>query len=219
MIPVWYDTYMVCARNHSEKLFRKTETMYLSDTLTIGFILVLLISAVGLYFYTALQQTEQKINLLESILLDIKLSHEMKSYSEVPSYSEAPSPLESSSLPAESPYSALEDSEEDLIVSVDSVKEYEELPLEESESASSLESNHNEAPVIVESKVSYDSMTLKELQALAKTRGIGAGTMKKGPLIEALKTSDKVVKPGSTGDSTWSGSFLETSASVSNESV
>ena len=67
--------------------------------------------------------------------------------------------------------------------------------------------------------VVYDSMTLKELQALARSRGItGAGSMKKGPIIEALKTSDRitVVKPGSTG--TGSNSFLETSALVSDES-
>jgi photosystem II stability/assembly factor-like uncharacterized protein len=67
--------------------------------------------------------------------------------------------------------------------------------------------------------VIYDSMTLKELQALAKSRGItGAGSMKKGPIIEALKTSDRitVVKPGSTG--TGANSFLETSALVSDES-
>jgi hypothetical protein len=65
------------------------------------------------------------------------------------------------------------------------------------------------------SKVSanYEAMTLKELQTLAKTRGIsGAGSMKKGAIIEALKTSDRssgAVQPGSNGASA---SFLETSA-------
>ena len=40
--------------------------------------------------------------------------------------------------------------------------------------------------------VNYESMTLKELQTLAKTRGItGANSMKKGSIIEALKTSDR----------------------------
>ena len=45
--------------------------------------------------------------------------------------------------------------------------------------------------------------------------------MKKDPLIEALKTSDRiVVKPGSTGMSgVGSSSFLETSALVSDESL
>jgi hypothetical protein len=57
-------------------------------------------------------------------------------------------------------------------------------------------------------------MTLKELQTLAKTRGIsGAGSMKKGAIIEALKTSDRSsgpVQPGLNGTS--SSSFLETSS-------
>jgi hypothetical protein len=70
----------------------------------------------------------------------------------------------------------------------------------------------------------YESMTLKELHTLAKTRGIsGAGTMKKGSIIEALKTSDRsttVVEPGSTllGGS-GSSTFLETSGSFQNASV
>jgi hypothetical protein len=71
------------------------------------------------------------------------------------------------------------------------------------------------------SSVSYESMTLKDLQTLAKTRGItGAGSMKKGSIIEALKTSDRstVIKPGSTG-TVGANSFLETSALVSDGSV
>jgi hypothetical protein len=60
----------------------------------------------------------------------------------------------------------------------------------------------------------YEAMTLKELQALAKNRGItGAGTMKKGPIIEALKTSDKIQThvPSDSSLGT-SSSFLDTSA-------
>jgi len=64
----------------------------------------------------------------------------------------------------------------------------------------------------------YDSMSLKELQALAKSRGI-VGLTKKGPLIEALKTSDRSqVKPGSIS-AVGTNSFLESSASVSDESA
>ena len=57
-------------------------------------------------------------------------------------------------------------------------------------------------------------MTIKELQTLAKSRGIsGAGSMKKNAIIEALKTSDRSspsVEPGSLGIS--GNSFLETSS-------
>ena len=64
----------------------------------------------------------------------------------------------------------------------------------------------------------YDAMSLKELQALAKSRGI-VGLTKKGPLMEALKTSDRSqVKPGSIG-AVGTNSFLESSASVSDETA
>jgi hypothetical protein len=62
--------------------------------------------------------------------------------------------------------------------------------------------------------MNYESMTLKELQSLAKSRSItGAGSMKKNSIIEALKTTDRIVKPGSAG----SNSFLETSSMVSGD--
>ena len=54
----------------------------LSDTLTVGLVLVLLFGSIALYLYTRLQQAEQKISLLESILLDLKMSAEIKSYSD-----------------------------------------------------------------------------------------------------------------------------------------
>ena len=49
----------------------------ISDTLTIGLVLVLLFGSIALYLYTRIQQSEQKINLLESILLDLKMSNEI----------------------------------------------------------------------------------------------------------------------------------------------
>lgn len=60
----------------------------LSDTLTIGVVLVLLFGSIALYLYTRIQQAEQKVNLLESILLDVKMSAEIKSYSDLPADTE-----------------------------------------------------------------------------------------------------------------------------------
>jgi len=192
---------------------------YLSDTLTIGVLLVLLFGSISLYLYTRIQQAEQKIHLLESILLDLKMSAEIKSYTELPAddlhETSAFEPTTVNDMTndyvalddVESPiteYTSLDESEpvtEDTVITLD-------------ESMEGVVSETSAAPSVV-----YDSMTLKELQALARSRGItGAGSMKKGPIIEALKTSDRitVVKPGSTG--TGANSFLETSALVSDES-
>jgi hypothetical protein len=70
--------------------------------------------------------------------------------------------------------------------------------------------------VAEESVNNYDTMSLKELQSLALSRGItGAKSMKKGPLQEALRTSDRV-RPGSNVVA-GSNSFVESSAPVSDE--
>ena len=198
---------------------------YLSDTLTIGVLLVLLFGSIALYLYTRIQQAEQKINLLESILLDLKMSSEIKSYTELPADTELhkmpPSPAHSYSTAAESKkdeeYVPFEDAKEEHIEEYASLDDViQNMPLEHS---ISINEEPNDENVRV---VDYEAMKLKELQTLAKSRGIsGASSMKKDPLIEALKTSDRiVVKPGSTGMSgVGSSSFLETSALVSDESL
>ena len=197
---------------------------YLSDTLTVGVLLVLLFGSIALYLYTRIQQAEQKIHLLESILLDLKMSSEIQSYTDLPADTEIhkspPSPAHSHSTVVETKkedYVPFEEADEAKEVEENtSLDDVQELPLEHSISISEepLESDV--------AAVDYEVMKLKELQILARSRGIsGAGSMKKDPLIEALKTSDRiVVKPGSTGLlGAGSSSFLETSALVSDESL
>lgn len=191
----------------------------LSDTLTIGLVLVLLFGSIALYLYTCIQQSEQKVSLLESILLDLKMSAEVKSYGELPMDTErsvelvSPSPSQASQQSSQVNDTAQEESyvpfeEEDA----------ETLPAEEVIDIGNYKSAIAEA---VEEQVAgpnYEAMSLKELQALAKSRNI-VGVTKKGPLMEALKTSDRssAVKPIAM-NAVGSNSFLETSASVSDES-
>jgi hypothetical protein len=213
----------------------------LSDTLTVGLVLVLLFGSIALYLYTRLQQAEQKISLLESILLDLKMSAEIKSYSELPA-----SDHQEDSRPTQGGYAVFNDDEgadEDVSANQDvdesgcpvkvlgaaisgaispssnpETKTTEYAPLDD---AVQLEPESKDTKdTTVRMSANYESMTLKELQTLAKNRGIsGASTMKKGSIIEALKTSDRssTVEPGSTllGGS-GSSSFLETSGSFSN---
>lgn len=197
----------------------------LSDTLTVGLVLVLLFGSIALYLYTRIQQTEQKISLLETILLDLKMSSEIKSYSELPA-SEITTGGSLTTEPA-AEYKPFDDSDAD---EDDDVYPGATLgsssPVKHVSPASSVSGADNDTfdykNVIAEavkedtSKVSvnYESMTIKELQTLAKTRGItGAGSMKKGAVIEALKTSDRSSTPVEPGSSGAIGSFLETSSS------
>jgi hypothetical protein len=167
---------------------------------------------------------------LESILLDLKMSSEIKSYSELPA--DAPRALEPAATTGYAPFSEDNDEAEDTHISYTahpesktstpspsvsgSVDDSVEADVAQYKSviAEAMSGDTEEAkPEVVSVAINYEAMSLKELQNLAKTRGItGAGSMKKSSVIEALKTSDRAAvthQPGSTVAS----SFLETSSS------
>ena len=190
-----------------------------SDLLMIGLVFLLLIGAVSLYLYMYIQQVDQKVNLLESILLDLKISHEITSFSS-----------SESSLPAsefvDKPYVPYMDKPEaevhkEHVVNAEhamdsehvlDIKESEQLkPFQPDEDLEELELEElQELPL---PKPNYDNMSLKELQSLAKSKGVSYATMKKIQLIETLKGLEQSGFQGSVVGS----SFLETSAPVSNE--
>jgi len=166
------------------------------------------------------QQVDQKASLLESILLDMKVSHEITSFSsnnESPALSAtsaSSAALESSEQ--EKPYAPYSDDKpvaEDTLVSGEAVplEELEVLkpfqPADELEELEELQDSQLDQP-----SLNYESMSLKELQSVAKSKGV-TGTMKKNQLIETLKGLEQSgLKHGVVGSS-----FLENSALVSND--
>jgi hypothetical protein len=50
----------------------------LSESLTLTIVLLLVFGSVCLYLYTRISQTEQKISLIESILLDLKMASDLR---------------------------------------------------------------------------------------------------------------------------------------------
>ena len=162
----------------------------LNDTLTLGLILVLLFGAVSLYLYTRIQQCEQKLNLVESILLDIKMSAELQGYPEPPptqqqsqQNQQSQQSQQSQPAPTMSPFvsmdeqelyqGALEEALEENTVEVDDIQEIQEDKVTV------------EAPKLT---TNYESMTLSELKAIAKQRGItGSSSMKRSQILEALR--------------------------------
>jgi hypothetical protein len=229
--------------NQKQKSLKHGRMTSLSDTLTVGLVLVLLFGSIALYLYTRLQQAEQKISLLESILLDLKMSAEIKTYTELPASEEikvhASDVMSSGSGGNVAAYKPF-DEEESESAAVE-VSEY--TPLDEIVGTESKHSSRSSSPppshtddadyapgaVISGYKdavasaltevelstpsVNYDGMTIKELQALAKSRGISsANSMKKASLIEALKTSDRVTSSIEPGSASGTAPFLETSS-------
>jgi hypothetical protein len=167
----------------------------LNDTLTLGLILVLLFGAASLYLYTRIQQCEQKLNLVESILLDIKMSAELQGYPEAPPSRPAAPPVESVSLKSASPFVSMDEEESYQ----DAIQEaLEETNTEESSPVDAEEISPEPVPTAskedaptVKLNTNYESMTLAELKAIAKQRSItGASSMKRSQILEALKPKE-----------------------------
>jgi len=201
----------------------------------VGLVLLLLLGSVILYLYTRMQQTEQKVGLLESILLDLKMTAEIQSYTELPADSMAEAETETEDQEdAYEPFddadkepvakSGVPDKEVEEYTSVDTLDDIVDTTLDgtmDSTMDSTMDkmTNNVAATDLPSTPVQYEAMMLKDLQTLAKSRGIkGASTMKKDAVIDALKASDRLLKPGSLGVA-GSSSFLETSATFSNESA
>jgi hypothetical protein len=164
-----------------------------------------------------IQQVDQKVNLLESILLDLKISHEITSFSSVQDHS---TPLPASDFLDKPyvPYTDKPETEEHTVDVLDEVEVKESEPLKPFQPNEDLEEvveveevdKLHELPL---PKLNYETMSLKELQSLAKSKGVSYATMKKVQLIETLKGLEQSGFQSSVVGS----SFLETSAPVSNE--
>ena len=206
--------------------------MFNSDVLVIGIVFLLLVGSLFFYLYMYVQQVDQKASLLESILLDMKVSHEITSFSsnnESPALSSAQSSAQGSAQSSaqgsaqsssnsdeqEKPYVPYSDdkaaddkADEAVLLDSEELKPFQ--PADELEELDAEELHDTNSPL--EPLVNYDTMSLKELQSLAKAKGI-SGTMKKNQLIETLKGLEQSgLKHGVVGSS-----FLENSALVSND--
>jgi hypothetical protein len=168
----------------------------LSDSLTIGILLILVFGAAAFYLYSRLTQTDKRLSLMENVLLTLKMSTEasMMGPDSVEPVS-MPSPLQADDVDevdeeqyAEmlknaavgSPSASEEAAAEELLRSIPT-------PLTEAASASAEATPRK-------MDANYESMSLKELQALAKTRGlaVGAKSTKKRELIDLLKRAGAV---------------------------
>jgi len=161
----------------------------LGDPLTIGILLSLIFGAVGFYLYSRIGQNEKRVNLLENLLLSLKLNTEASL--------NGPDSIEPVSMPA--PLAADD---------VDGVDEEEYATLAESVNtpvapapapapAAAAEADEEEAAAALlraltpseprKMDLNYEAMSLKELQTLARQRGLSGVPQRKRDLIESLK--------------------------------
>jgi len=193
----------------------------LNDTLALGLVLVLLFGAASLYLYTRVQQCEQKLNLVESILLDIKMSAELREYPDIgiggliggsgsgsgssnSSSSSGGISGSGSSNQEQALYtSALEEAHMDGIQAAP-LKEFEEDAEGEAEEVKevslvkqtrSLSASGEVSKTSSSLSVNYEAMTLVELKELARQRSIkGFSTMRRSQILEALRAHETGVQ-------------------------
>jgi hypothetical protein len=164
----------------------------LGDAMMVGILLTLVFGAVCFYLWSRINQAEKRTSLLENLLLSLKMNTEASLM--------GPDSVEAISGPAPLSMDEVEKVDEE-----DYVNMLKEIPLEvvspspasASASASALQAAEDKEEQETESflrsleprkmDVNYESMSVKELQALAKQRGITGVANRKAALIEALK--------------------------------
>ena len=197
----------------------------MQDSLIIGIVLFLLIAALGVYMWLRFQQIETRLNIADSILLDMKMV--MQSVSQFPSVPAEPAPAEETTVLHSKPINVVAEMKRDIhnTVNVTKLDDNDGIAIngEVVDLATDLEENmaiysDNVMPEIggesivdtikkemaanndltihpmaspVASATDYYSMTLKDLRALAKSRGVtGTGSMNRDRLVAILREKD-----------------------------
>jgi hypothetical protein len=163
-----------------------------TESLTIGITLTLVFGAVCFYLYSRLVQNEKRVSLIESILLDVKMSMEMVGQGhESHGHDEAPvEQVEAVSAPEPLSQTDVDSSEEELYKDV--LQQAERQPeLKAFEVTDSKLNQKAESVQVTKVTPTYESMSVKELKDLAKKRSLkvpsGAGRKE---LTEALRKGD-----------------------------
>jgi hypothetical protein len=166
----------------------------LSDSLTIGILLILVFGAVSFYLYSRMGQNEKRLGLLENLLLTLKMSTEASL--------SGPDMVEATSGPT-----PLRADEVDQVNEEEYADMLKEVPGPSGPSgpfgpsAASGPSEEAEAEELLRSmnvekvSVNYESMTVKELRGLATERGLPASLTKKKELVDALKRGPAAAAP------------------------
>lgn len=170
----------------------------LGDSLTIGILLTLIFGAACFYLYSRLSQNEKRVSLLENLLLNLKMSTEASMMGpDMVEPTSSPAPLETGDVDevSEVEYAdilkgipavvseVVADADVDVSVNVN-VNANANANAQDEEAF--LRSAASVTPVR-KMDANYESMSLKELQALARQRGLNGIPSRKRELVDALK--------------------------------
>jgi hypothetical protein len=159
----------------------------LSDSLTIGILLILVFGAVSFYLYSRMGQNEKRLGLLENLLLTLKMSTEASlSGPDMVEATSGPTPLRADEVDQVN-----EEEYADMLKEVAAPTPASTGGANEEAEAEELLRSMNVEKV----SVNYESMTVKELRGLATERGLPASLTKKKELVDALKRGPAAAAP------------------------
>jgi hypothetical protein len=182
----------------------------MNDALMVGVVLALVFGSVIFYLYNRLSMAERKMGLVEGVLTDLKImmdsapfatgpppANMMREFEPTPEYLNAisgPVPLQKEEMEEVGSEDDYQQTLEQALGAADgSAEPYRTLHIDEA--MNGLVSTGNNVNPVSVTKLSPDleSMTVKELNAVAKQRGLSvpAGTRRKD-LIELLKAAPQV---------------------------
>jgi hypothetical protein len=162
----------------------------LSDSITIGILLTLIFAAVSFYLYSRISQNEKRLGLLENLLLSLKMETEASL--------DGPDTVEAISTPVPLTKDEIEIIDEESYADIlqgiptpnTTPKENEgEKKTDDTVSAEDF-LRSIPTPTLTSTRVmdaNYESMSVKELQGLAKQKGLSNIPKTKRDLIDALK--------------------------------
>ena len=164
----------------------------MNDALMIGIMLTLIFGAVVFYLYNRLTMAERKMGLVEGVLTDLKIMMDAAPYASGPpppgmhEFEPTPEYLNAISGPVPLKEDEMEE------VSEDDYQKVMTRTLQIDELAGAPLSANN-AINVTKLSPDLDSMTIKELQALAKEKGLTAtSSMRRKALIDLLKDTGAI---------------------------
>jgi len=173
----------------------------LSESLTIGLLLMLVFGALFFYIYSRVTYVEKRIGLIENILIDIKMNQEHQPVQMLPpvprdlSFYNA-SNIESETLPAsdEETYSdVLDEAHESVAPAVETNNVVENSVVENSVVENSVVENSVVEENSSTPSVNYEAMTKEELTEVARKKGLRVGNRPgREKLLQLIQKSTEV---------------------------
>jgi hypothetical protein len=159
----------------------------LSDAVVIGIVLTLIFTAVSYYLYSRMVQSETKLGLIESILLNLKMATEASLFM---SMTEPPPQPPAMRVQKMEPVHETEVTSSELQEMIDEAQEKVMSNIqEESDSKPNTVKEDDVSRKVVH--IGFESMSWKELCAEAKKRGItGVSHMNRKKLAEILNKKE-----------------------------